>query len=137
VVMTTAAAGPFDRLMRLVRRGLGGAVGDGRQFVSWIHPRDFVRAIEWLIEHEELEGPVNIAAPQPLPNRDFMRGMREAWGIRFGLPVPFKWMMEIGAFFMLESGFHFDFPEWPAAARDLVAAGDAHVYPDGGSPPHA
>lgn len=155
VVMSTAAGGPFDRLMRLVRRGLGGAVGDGRQFVSWIHQRDFVHALDWLIEHDELEGAVNIAAPQPLPNRDFMRAMRDAWGIRFGLPVPFKWMMEIGAFFMrteselilksrrvvpgrlLESGFRFDFPEWPAAASDLVAASRAHVYPDGGPLPHS
>ena len=154
VVMTTAPGGPFDRLMRLVRRGLGGPVGDGRQYVSWIHPHDFIRAIEWLIERDDLEGPINIAAPAPLPNRDFMRGMREAGGIRFGLPVPFKWMMEIGAFFLhteselilksrrvvpgrlLESGFRFTFSDWPAAARDLVASTGARVYPDGDSLPY-
>lgn len=155
VVMTTATGGPFERLSRLVRRGLGGAVGDGRQFVSWIHPHDFIRAIEWLIEHEELDGPVNIAAPQPLSNRDFMRGLRDAWGIRFGLPVPFKWMMEIGAFFfrteselilksrrvvplrLEESGFHFLHPEWFAAARDLVASVRAPVYAEEDSLPRA
>lgn len=154
VVMTTAPGGPFHRLMQLVRLRLGGHVGDGRQYVSWIHPHDFVRSVEWLIEHEELEGAVNIAAPQPLPNRDFMRGMREARGIRFGLPVPFKWMMEIGAFFMrteselilksrrvvparlLESGFRFAFAEWAAAARDLVASTGAPVYPEGDSLPY-
>jgi NAD dependent epimerase/dehydratase family enzyme len=44
---------------------LGGQAGDGRQYMSWIHEQDFVRAVLWLIEHEELEGPVNLASPNP------------------------------------------------------------------------
>ena len=64
----------------LVRRGLGGTAGDGRQFVSWIHYEDFVRAVEWLIAHDEIEGAVNLAAPHPLPNAEFMRVLREASG---------------------------------------------------------
>ena len=52
----------FDVLLGLVRWGLGGASGDGRQFVSWIHDHDFIRAVYWLIDHDELSGPVNLAA---------------------------------------------------------------------------
>jgi uncharacterized protein (TIGR01777 family) len=136
MTMSPDRGGVFDVLLGLVRRGLGGQAGDGRQYVSWIHDQDFIRAIYWLIEHEELAGPVNIAAPNPVPNAEFMRTLREAWGIRFGLPAA-EWMLAVGAFFMrtetelilksrrvvpgrlLESGFAFQFPTWSEAARDL------------------
>jgi NAD dependent epimerase/dehydratase family enzyme len=119
-----------------VRRGLGGRHGDGRQYMPWMHEDDFVRALYWLIDHEELEGPVNLAAPNPLPNADFMRALRDAWGTRLGLPAA-EWMLEIGTFLMrseselvlksrrvvprrlLESGFEFEHPTWTEAARDL------------------
>ena len=130
--------GIFDVLLGLVRLGLGGTAADGRQYVSWIHERDFVRSIEWLIAHESVHGAVNLAAPSPLPHADFMRLLREAWGTRIGLPAT-RWMLEIGAFLMrtetelilksrrvvpgrlLEGGFQFEFPEWAGAARDLCA----------------
>jgi uncharacterized protein (TIGR01777 family) len=129
--------GVFDVLSGLVRRGLGGSHGLGDQFVSWIHETDFARAVDLLITREELTGVVNLASPNPLRNRDFMRALREAWGIRTGLPAP-GWMLEIGTWLMrteselvlksrrvvpgrlLAAGFQFIFPEWPAAARELV-----------------
>lgn len=128
--------GIFDVLLGLVRRGLGGRAGDGRQYVSWVHDEDFVRAVTWLMERESLSGAVNIAAPNPLSNAAFMRALREAWGIRFGLPAA-RWMLEVGAFLMrtetelilksrrvvpgrlLADGFTFRFPHWPEAAGDL------------------
>jgi NAD dependent epimerase/dehydratase family enzyme len=82
-----------------VRHGLGGTAGTGRQYISWIHEDDFIRAVYWLIEHDEVKDAVNVAAPNPVPNRDFMRALRQAWGIRFGLPAT-KWMLELGALFM-------------------------------------
>jgi hypothetical protein len=136
MTMSADRGGVFDTLLGLVRRGLGGKSGDGRQFVSWIHEADFIRAVRWLIEHDAVCGPVNLAAPNPLPNADFMRALRDAWGIRFGLPAA-KWMLEIGAFFMrtetelilksrrvvpsllMQNGFAFQFPTWQEAARDL------------------
>ena len=136
MTMSPDRHGVFDTLLTLVRHGLGGRAGDGRQYVSWIHDQDFIRAIYWLMEHEELEGPVNLAAPNPVPNSEFMRTLREAWGISFGLPAT-EWMLEIGAFFLrtetelilksrrvtpgrlLESGFVFQFPTWAEAAHDL------------------
>ena len=64
--------------------------------MSWIHDRDFVRAVELLLDRDDLDGPVNLAAPGPLPQRDLMRALRRAWGRRFGLPAT-AWMAEIGA----------------------------------------
>jgi hypothetical protein len=136
MTMSPERGGIFDMLLGLVRRGLGGQAGDGRQYVSWIHGEDFVRALYWLIEHDDLDGPVNLAAPNPLPNAEFMRTLRQAWGISFGLPAT-KWMLEIGALFMgtetelilksrrvvpkrlLDGGFEFRFPTWAGAADDL------------------
>lgn len=130
--------GVFDVFSGLVRRGLGGRQGTGNQYVSWIHEADFVRAMDLLIARESFSGIVNLASPNPIPNRDFMRALREAWGIRLGLPLP-RWMLEIGAIALrtetelvlksrrvvpgrlLASGFQFLFPEWPTAARELVA----------------
>jgi len=130
--------GVFDVFLSLVRRGLGGTVGPGSQYVSWIHDADYIRAVEFVIEHSELHGPVNLASPNPLPNRDFQRILRETWGTRIGLPTT-AWMVEIGSFVMRteselvlksryvvptrlqQAGFTFLYPQWPVAARDLVA----------------
>ena len=138
IVMSPDLGGAFDMLLRLVRFGLGGRFGDGQEFVSWIHDHDFVQAVDWLIQHEELVGPVNLAAPNPLPNSEFMREIRRAWGISFGLPST-KWMLELGAFVLrsetelmlksrrvvpsrlLQSGFAFEFPTWAEASQDLSA----------------
>ena len=127
----------FPKLRRLAQCGLGGRMGDGRQFVSWIHHTDFCRAVEWLMAHEELRGPVNICAPHPLTNREMMRAFREIAGIPVGLPAT-RWMLEAGAFALrteteliiksrrviprrlVESGFDFQFPCLREALEDLV-----------------
>ena len=56
MTMSPDRGGIFDTLLGLVRRGLGGTSGDGRQYISWIHERDFMRAVYWLIEHEGCPG---------------------------------------------------------------------------------
>jgi hypothetical protein len=76
MVMSPDRGGVFDTLLRLVRFGLGGRAGDGRQYVSWIHDADFVRGVFWLIDHQEMAGPVNLAAPGPLPYSAFLRALR-------------------------------------------------------------
>lgn len=137
IVMSPRPGGAFSLLLRLVRFGLGGREGDGRQFVSWIHHGDWVRAVRWLIAQPDLAGPVNLASPHPLPNDEFMRELRRAAGVPFGLPAS-RWMLEAGALVirtetelilksrrviptrLIESGFAFQFPEWPIAAEDLV-----------------
>jgi hypothetical protein len=137
MVMSPDRGGVFDVLSRLARLGLGGSVAGGRQYVSWIHDQDFVRAVRFLIERDDLAGAVNLAAPGPLPQREIMRVLRSAWRMPFGLPAT-AWMAGIGAFAMrsdtelllksrrvvpgrlVDEGFTFDYPEWQTAAADLV-----------------
>ncbi len=99
LTMSPDSGGIFDTLLGLVRAGLGGRQGDGRQYVSWVHYEDFIRAARWLIDRSDFDGYVNIAAPNPLPNDQFMRELREAWGAPIGLPAT-AWMLEIGAVFI-------------------------------------
>lgn len=137
MVMSAERGGTFDILLRLVRIGLGGAAGSGEQYVSWIHEEDFARGVEFVMAHEELAGAVNLAAPEPLPNREFMRTLREEWGAKFGLDAK-GWMLETGAVLLrtetelilksrmvvpgrlMEAGFAFGFERWNEAARELV-----------------
>jgi uncharacterized protein (TIGR01777 family) len=137
MIMSPDRDGIFDTLLKLVRLGLGGTAASGRQYISWIHDLDFIRSVYWLIEHEELSGPINLSSPNPLPNRKFMKILRDVYGMPFGLPA-FEWQLAIGAFLMrsetelilksrrvvpkllTESGFEFEFPDWEQAAEDLV-----------------
>ncbi|HXJ57978.1 MAG TPA: TIGR01777 family oxidoreductase [Verrucomicrobiae bacterium] len=129
--------GVFPALCRLARCGLGGPMATGKQFVSWIHELDFCRAVEWLIQHHEIDGIVNLAAPGPLPNREMMSIVRRACSVPFGLPAG-QWMLEVGAFFirteteliiksrrvipgrLLTAGFDFWFSEFSQAIEDLL-----------------
>jgi len=137
IVFSPVPGSAFGAFSNLVRLSLGGKQGSGRQFVSWIHEADFARAVEFLIAREDLAGPVNLAAPHPLPNRDFMEALRYAWDVPNGFPIPWP-AVELGAFLMrteselvlksrrvvpgrlLDAGFEFEFPHWPEAAEELV-----------------
>jgi uncharacterized protein (TIGR01777 family) len=138
LIMNPAPGGIFDTLMTLVRFGLSGPPAGGRQYVSWVHDHDFVRILDFLIEREDIEGVVNVSSPNPLPYRDFTAALRRAYGMPIGLPAT-RWMLEIAAFLLrtetelilksrrsipgrlLGAGFSFDYPEWEAAAQDLVS----------------
>jgi uncharacterized protein len=144
IVMSPDRGGAFETLLNLVRVGLGGTSGSGRQFVSWVHDADFAQSIDFLIARTNLDGCINITSPNPLPNRDFMAGLRRAYGTPVGLPAT-DWMLEIGAAFLrtetelvlksrrvvpqrlVEAGFEFQFPEWNAAAADLVRSWKARA----------
>ena len=137
ITFSPVSGNAFAVLLSLVRFGLGGAQGNGRQFVSWIHELDFARAVEFLVTRDDIEGPVNVAAPHPLPNRDFMATLRETLSIPNGLPAPAP-LLELAAVFLrteselvlksrrvvpgrlLDAGFQFQFPTWPEAAEDLA-----------------
>lgn len=139
MIMSPGDGGAFDPLLRLVRWGLGGPSGSGRQYVSWIHDVDFIRAIEFLIARQDISGVVNVASPHPTPNRKFMTCLRRSWCTSYiGLPTA-SWMLAIGAVLLrtetelvlksrrviprrlLEAGFDFHFPNWRGACQDLVA----------------
>lgn len=138
MVMSPDKGGIFDTLLGMTRLGFGGAIAGGRQYVSWIHETDFVRCLEFLIERDDIDGAVNLASPNPLPQRAFMQDIRKAIGMPIGLPAT-AWMVKIGAVFMrtdaeliLKSrrvvpgrlrslAFEFDYPHWSDAVRELVA----------------
>lgn len=138
MIMSPDRDGIFDVLAKIAGAGLGGSIGGGAQFVSWIHEIDFCAALDFLIEREDLDGPINLAAPAPLPQRDFMRELRAAVGASFGLPAT-RWMAEIGAFALRtdtelilksrrvipgrlrDAGFEFVYPEWREATRELAS----------------
>lgn len=137
MVMSPERGGVFDTLATLARRGLGGTAGDGRQYVSWIHERDFVEALRFLTHRDDLSGAINLCSPHPLPNAEFQQALRRAVEAPFALPSP-AWLLEIGAFFLrtdtelilksrravprrlMEAGFTFDFPIWSQASVDLA-----------------
>jgi hypothetical protein len=87
--------GAFIPLKRLTQLGLGGKNGNGSQFVSWIHEKDFARAVEFIIE-KELSGSINVVSPLPVRNEEFMKKLQKEIGIPFGLLIS-KSMLEIGA----------------------------------------
>jgi uncharacterized protein (TIGR01777 family) len=138
LVMSPDRGGIFDYLLWMARLGLGGPVAGGGQYVSWIHATDLCRAIDFLIDRSDLAGPVNLASPGPVPQRELMRDLRRAWGRRPGLPAT-RAMAELGAWALrsdtelllksrrvvpgrlLEAGFAFEHPTWAGAATDLTA----------------
>ena len=133
----------FPVLSRLTKLGLGGRMGSGRQFVSWIHESDYCRAVEWLISRRDFEGPVNLVSPNPIPNAEMMRTLRQVCSVPFGLPAS-NWMLEIGAFVLrtetelliksrrvipgrlLKSGFEFQVSTIREAFEDLTKRADAN-----------
>lgn len=138
MVMAPIPGSVFAVFVGLAKKGLLGQQASGSQFVSWIHESDFCRAIDWIIDHDEIIGPINLASPNPLPQKDFARIIRQAARAPFGLPT-FAWMLEIGTLLMqtetelvlksrrvtpsrlLQDGFVFEFPEWESASRDLIS----------------
>lgn len=136
MVLGAEDGGVFQVLRRLTRLGLGGRMGHGRQFVSWIHAADFCRAVEWLLHNNNAEGIYNLSSPHPVTNSEMMATFRKASGVPFGLPAT-RWMLEIGAFFLrteteliiksrrvvpgrlLDEGFTFQFPHIEEAIEEI------------------
>jgi len=137
IVLSPEPGTAFGVLSRLVQFGLGGTAGSGNQYLAWIHEADYLRAIEFLIANEQIEGPINMTAPAPLPNRGFMAALRDAWDRPNGLWAP-EFGIRLGCMLMgseselvlksrpilptrlLDAGFRFDHPTWPEAAQHLV-----------------
>lgn len=135
--MSPDPGGIFDVLMWLVRRGLGGPFYGGDQYVSWLYDEDMVRICAFLMDRDDLEGPVNLTAPTPIRNAPFMAALRRAAGVPVGVPVP-PGIAELGAVFLgtdvelmrksrrvvprklLDAGFVFTQTDWEPCAEALV-----------------
>ena len=129
--------GPFKPLKMLAKLGMGGKHGPGTQYFSWLHEKDFVQIIHYIILNPGISGVYNVTAPTPIPNSRFMKALRNALGIPFGLPLP-KWLLEFGAVIigtetelilksrrvvpkkLLELGYQFQFKNIEEALTDLV-----------------
>lgn len=137
MVMGPEKDGVFQTLAKLAKRGFAGRAGNGKQYISWIHEDDFHRAIDFIVNHQEMDGAINVASPNPLPNKEFNQILRETVGVKIGLPAA-EWMLELGARAMRtetelilksrrvvsgrlrDAGFKFEFPDWPSACRELA-----------------
>ena len=129
--------GALPTLKKLVNFGLGGRQASGKQKVSWIHQEDFVRAIEFIIQHSELEGNFNLCVPQPTDNRTLMHAIRKTLNIPFGIAHP-KWLLNLGAKILgtetelilksrnvipmrlLQNNFAFKYPDLKLALNNLL-----------------
>lgn len=96
MVLARESGTVLNVLNRLVRCGLGGAMGDGRQRVSWLHVEDFCRAVDWVLERDDFDGVANLVAPEVPTNAEFMRALRKVAGMPVGLPAK-RWMLAVGA----------------------------------------
>lgn len=137
IMVDRTPGGTLHYFRTLAQLWLAGPMGTGRQYVSWIHGRDYARAVLWFLEREDLCGVFNCTAPTPIQNYEFLRHVRELCARSWGLPSQ-RWMLEIGARLigtetelilksrrvvparMLAAGFTFEFPDWATAARDLL-----------------
>ena len=127
----------LDRLTRIVKLGLGGRISTGRQWVSWIHVRDMLAAVRFVLDRE-IEGVVNVTSPHPVQNETLMAELRHHLHRPWSPPVPAP-LVRVGAWMMrsdpalaltgrrcvparlLENGFEFELPDLRAALDDLFA----------------
>lgn len=129
--------GVFPEFKKLVKMRLGGKMGDGEQMVSWIHERDFAKAVHFLMENSTCSGIFNLSAPTPLSNADMMSCLRQQMNIRFGLSSTL-WMLKLGTWLkqtepelvlksrwvvptrLKSAGFDFEFKEFEKAVDNLL-----------------
>jgi uncharacterized protein len=137
MAITIGSGGVMVPYFNLLKFGLGGRQGSGKQMYSWIHIEDTCRIIEWLFEHNELEGTFNCSAPNPVTNGTFMEILRKASGTLFALPA-YTWMIKLGVWFigteaelvlksrwvvptkLLETGYVFKYAFLDQALQDIV-----------------
>ena len=136
MVFAASKGGVYRVLRGLTQWGLGGRIASGRQFISWVHEIDLCQSVEWLIDRDDFTGPVNVASPNPIPQREMMRIIRRECGVPFGLPATRR-MLEVAAYVhrteaeliiksrrvvpgrLLAAGFQFRFPRMENAVREI------------------
>jgi len=99
MVLADEPGNPYRVLHTLAKFGLGGKVATGKQMVSWVHIADVPRVVEFIIDNEELTGPVNMAVPDAVSNAEMMKRFRKHAGMPLGIPAP-AFGVKIGAALM-------------------------------------
>lgn len=136
--ITLGEGGVMIPYLNLIKFGLGGRQGSGKQMYSWVHETDVCRMIEWLFDHKTLEGTFNCSSPNAVTNADFMATLRRVTNTSFGLPA-YEWMLKIGAKIIgteaelllksrwviptriLQTGFTFQYPLLEDAFRSIIS----------------
>lgn len=129
--------GVMDPFVKLVRFGLGGKQGSGKQMFSWLHVEDLFNIILYLQKEKELSGVFNCSAPNPVDNATLMRSLRKTMNVYIGLPSP-EWMLKMGAMLigtetelilksrwvipdrLAKAGYQFKFPVIDGALKDIL-----------------
>ncbi len=145
MAVTLGKGGVIVPYFNLLKFGLGGYQGNGKQMYSWIHIKDTCNIIEWIFDHKEMEGVYNCSSPNPVTNKTFMHTLQKITGQKFGLPA-FEWMLKIGAAIigtetelilksrwvlptkLLESGFRFEYDTIDKAFTEIVNGSDRKAY---------
>jgi uncharacterized protein (TIGR01777 family) len=127
--------GAFPKMLLPYKLGIGGKIGSGHQWISWIHIDDMVRLIDTCIQNEHISGPVNATAPNPVTNEELGRAIAAAWHRPHWLPLPaFMLKLMFGELstllldgqkvlphVLLNHGFEFKYPTIDQALRDLAS----------------
>ncbi len=137
MAITLGAGGVMVPYLNLVKFGLGGKQGSGKQMFNWVHIEDVCRAVDFVNRNDAVEGVYNLCSPNPVSNATFMKSVRDATGAKFGLPA-YEWMLKIGAAIigtetelilksrwvvpskLTSAGFEFQFPNLEDAMKNIV-----------------
>jgi uncharacterized protein len=133
-VVLGKGGGALEQMILPFRFFVGGPLGSGKQWFSWIHLEDLCRAISFVIATSDIRGPLNFAAPGPVTNRDLARSIGRALGRPSFMPAPgFMIRLMLGEFgsvllagqrvvprVLLSRGFDFDYPDVESALRNLL-----------------
>jgi uncharacterized protein len=126
--------GALSQMIPLFKKYIGGPIGSGKQWFSWIHIKDLAEAFAFLLKHPEISGPVNVCSPNPVRNKDLAKALGKALHRPSFIPAPgfmVKWVLgEFGSVILegqkviprelLESGFDFQYPDIEKALRSIV-----------------
>jgi NAD dependent epimerase/dehydratase family enzyme len=128
----------LDRLTSVARWGLGGRIGSGKQWISWLHIKDFLAIVDRVVADPTLTGVVHATSPNPVPNAELMRELRRAVHRPPALPTP-GWLVKVGAVALrtdpalaltgrravpatlAQAGFEFEHPQLAEALAELTA----------------
>jgi uncharacterized protein (TIGR01777 family) len=139
-IVLDTSAGAFPPLLRFARL-LGSQLGNGQQWLPWVHNADVTNAIQFLLEHRALSGPFNLCAPMPATHQEFMQVMRRelrrpaiftlpAWALRVALGELSRVVLDSQRMTpqrLMEAGFRFDYPQLDGALRHLLFQERAHA----------
>jgi uncharacterized protein (TIGR01777 family) len=126
--------GALARMIVPFKFFVGGPYGNGKQWFSWIHPEDLVRAICFVIDNEDVAGPVNFVSPNPVTSKQFAKVLGRVMNRPSWIPVPAFAMkilageasmlvlkgQRVSSAYLQDSGFQFNYPELEPTLRDLI-----------------